>query len=215
MVDAADGVRDPAEDSDLMRARRGDAAALDRLLRRLRPWLAAAAHRRLGARLAARVHTSDILQSTLLELVESLRAFRGRTVHQLNAWAAQMLENNLRDAHRHYHAGKRGASKLVPLDPSLCGESTVTPSREAIAREQLLLVGEAMAHLSPDQRHVLILRMQPNFTHDRAAHVLDRSTGACRILLARARARLTIELARLCAAGGESVTKSDGGENSA
>jgi DNA-directed RNA polymerase specialized sigma24 family protein len=72
-----------------------------------------------------------------------------------------------------------------------------TPSTEAAWTEEILLIGQAMQRLPEDYLRILCLHMKPDQDHQRTARLMNRSEGASRVLLARARAALLVELDRL------------------
>ena len=66
-----------------------------------------------------------------------------------------------------------------------------TPSREAIAREQLGRVEQAFESLPDDYRRVITLSRIVGLSHAEIAEVLGRTPGAVKTLLNRAVVRLT------------------------
>lgn len=182
------------------RARSGDRDALNELLLRHRARLERTARSLLGEELRTRVRTSDILQSTFVEVLSSVREFRGTNEEAFANWVARILQNNVNDAAKFHAARKRARSRessRQDLDTLGVSASGPTPSSEAAFSDELYLVGRALQQLSEDYRRVILLRLRPGATHQEVARVLDRTPGATRVLLARARAALLIEIDRL------------------
>ena len=196
--------------SDLVRrARSGDADALDLLLERVHGRLDEAAHQELGPLLHAKVTTSDLVQSSYLEVLGSIRRFPGRSESDFVRWVGRIIRNNARDHRRFLDARKRstsdgrGEQELV--------ESTIrafgpTPSAAAATGEEIRLVSRAFSRLPPDYRRVITRILMEGQDHATAAQGMQRSEGAIRVLLCRARAALLLETEKLRAAdegGGE------------
>jgi len=184
----------------LKRAKAGDRDALESLLRRHDTRLQRVARGLMGEQLKVRVRTSDILQSTYLEVLASVHDFRGDTEEAFAHWVVRILENNVRDAAKYHGARKR--SRDMETSSKDLGELFIpaiqpSPSSQAIATEELFLVGRALQRLPEDYRRVILIRLSPTGTHRETARRMGRSEGAARVLLARARAALLMELDKL------------------
>ncbi len=178
---------------DLRRAREGDRRALDRLLESMQDRLRRIAEGRLGPGLRAKVRTSDVLQSTYLDVVKSLENFEGEDEAAFVAWVARIMENNIRDKGKYFQARKRQepGGGTVPLDAA--GDARAdgsTPSVDAVRAEDLVLVSRALEELAEDHRRVIVLRMIEGRSHQEIGEQLNRSESATRMLLSRARAAL-------------------------
>ncbi len=180
----------------LERARSGDRAALEQLLARIRRPLQSAVRREIGPVMRPHADSSDILQSTYLQVLSSLPSFRGKSEGEFAAWVFRILERTVRQRWRRVLAGRRDARREEAADPGAVSAAQATPSSEVAAAEELVLVARAMARLSPDHVRILTLHMDPEQTHAQSGAVMGRSAGACRVLLARARAALVIELGK-------------------
>lgn len=189
------------------RMKKIDPDALPEILDRLRPRLQKLARRELAGELRARVRTSDLLQATYLDILQSLPAFRGTTEDELVAWMIRILRNNARDAVKYHRAAKRlapGGRPEAALDAEGIRGRGPTPSAETAFVDDLLLVGKALERLPADYRRVIVLHARLQGSHRDLARELDRSEGATRVLLSRARAALLLELDR-----GRRKTKDD------
>jgi RNA polymerase sigma-70 factor (ECF subfamily) len=182
---------------DLRRARQGDRHALDRVLDAIQGRLRALAERRLGPRLRARVRTSDVLQSTFLDVVRSLHRFDGDDMDQFVAWSSRIMENNIRDEDKYFQALKRNDATGAPLELTAANDlpaSRGNPREEVPRGEDLLVVLGALEHLPRDYRRVILLRVGEGLSHREVATILGRSESAVRMLLSRARASLALTL---------------------
>jgi RNA polymerase sigma-70 factor (ECF subfamily) len=184
----------------LRRARAGDRDALGELLERAKPQLERAARAVLGEELRARVRTSDLLQSTYLEVLSSVQDFHGKTEAAFAHWVARILENNVRDAGK-FHGAQRRAKKKesssTEVDFLPARHPGTSPSATAALSDELVLIGRALQRVPEDYRRVILLNLKPGANHVDTAQTLQRSVGATRVLLARARAALILELDRL------------------
>lgn len=185
---------------DLQKAKRGDRLALDRVLGHLEARFRRLAQGRIGPGLKAKMRTSDILQSTYLDVVKSVENFEGKDAEEFVAWVARIMENNIRDKDKYFQARKRKDPKHVRISTSESSEMPLnrsTPSVEAVRAEDLLLVSQALDKLDPDYKTVILMRMVEGKSHKEIADVLGRSDAATRMLLSRARTMLSLELDRL------------------
>lgn len=182
----------------LDRARAGDRSALARIIEGAHGQLAEAARAVLGTPLRAKVRTSDLVQSALLEGLRSLEDFRGTSEAEFAGWLYRILENNLRDRDRYFRATRRDRGRETPLSElhTLAASQTPSPADEAIAAEFLLRVSEALSRLPAEYQRSLLLCLTRDVSHEEAGRILGKSAGASRVLLARARARLLAELER-------------------
>lgn len=182
----------------LERARSGDRSALDDLLLHHHARLQAVARAEIGEELRARVRTSDILQSAMVEVCDSLGDFRGDDEDAFAAWTARILRNNVRDAVRYFAAGRRAADRESTGEflSRIYDRRDPSPTAEAEAKDEFVRIGRALVRLPQDYRRILLAKMQRDPSHAELAEEMERSEGATRVLLARARAALLIELKR-------------------
>ena len=165
-------------------------------LERFRDYLRLLAEMHLDRRLQAKLDASDVVQQTLLEAHRDLDKFRGQSDEELAAWLRQALVHNLANAARDFARAKRDVrrerSMQDALDHSSCrleawltsGDSS--PSHRADRNEQLQLLANAMAELSPAQREVVVLRYLHGWAVADVATHIGRSTPAVAGLLHRA-----------------------------
>ncbi|MFK7739068.1 MAG: sigma-70 family RNA polymerase sigma factor [Planctomycetota bacterium] len=173
--------------------------SLSRLVENAIPVLRRAAPGLMGAALRERCNTSDLVQSALVEALSSLPSFRGRDDSEFVGWALRIMERNAIDRRRRLNTKKRRIDREVPDDGLTLQHLTASegsPSKAAIDREELLLIAQALTTLPVDQQRILQIIALRGGSHAEAARVLERSEGACRVLLSRARAALLVAMAR-------------------
>lgn len=189
----------------IRRARGGDAEALGEVVSRTGDKLGRRAQNLLGEALGARMRASDLLQSSYLQIVRGIEDFRGEDEGAFVAWAGRILENTVRDRGRYFSRKKRKgdlpeASGVNPAGPAAAEEITITgpgPLTSLDFSDQLALFARAIGSLPERQRRVLELRMDEGCSHEEIAETLGIQVGASRVLLARARAALLVEMERL------------------
>jgi RNA polymerase sigma-70 factor (ECF subfamily) len=183
------------------RAHAGDPSARERLLESFRNYLRLLAHAGLEGTLQDKADPSDLVQETLLKAHASFGQFRGGTEAELAGWLRQILARNLTDLTRRFHEAKsRRVSRERSLEELLDQSSLAlgkliairgpSPSEHAQQRELSVVLADALADLSPDHRQVIVLRSLEEKDWDEVACKMGRTTGAVRILWARALTRL-------------------------
>jgi RNA polymerase sigma-70 factor (ECF subfamily) len=174
------------------RARAGDQDALDRLFARyLRP-LQRWASGRLPRWARDVADTDDLVQHTLLHTLKTIHDFQPRHVGALQAYLRQGVLNRIRDELR--RKGRRPQS--TDLD-DLELASDASPLEEAIGREAVERYERALARLKPEEREVIIARVELGYSYDELADALGKSTpDAARKAAQRALVRLAEEMKR-------------------
>ena len=182
----------------------GDRVALSDLLTRCHDRIRKFARTRLGQDLRTYLSTSDILQSTYLDVVKGVVKFDGNSEEDFARWVCQIMENNLKDRGRYFGAKKRQMPDAPRLDAELAQTSKKGPASAALVAEELALVFEALGNLSEDQRRIYVLHVFEGRSHAECAEIMNKTEVAARSLLARGRAALALRLDELR----ESDTKS-------
>jgi RNA polymerase sigma-70 factor, ECF subfamily len=176
----------------LLRARKGDRQALDRLFGLCRSYLLVVAEAQVNSWAGAKFSASDLVQQTLMDAYRGFADFRGGTTAEWLGWLRQIASHNACDLARHYAgAQKRLVKKEVPLEPDGHaaqgpGDSPNTPSVLAVLQEQQLLLADALAQLSSDHREVIVLRNLQGLSFADVANRLERSRPAVQMLWMRA-----------------------------
>jgi RNA polymerase sigma-70 factor (ECF subfamily) len=188
----------------LLRAQGGDQAAVGKLLEQYRNYLQLLARTMIGASVRARIAPSDIVQETFLDAFRDFGDFKGGTERELMAWLRRILVRNVTDQVRVHRAHGRDARREESLEQMLDRSSQSlhealaagisSPSAQAARREQSLMFADALARLPDDYRDVIIYRNLRGLKFEEVAEAMGRSSGAVRMLWARALERLAAEL---------------------
>jgi RNA polymerase sigma-70 factor (ECF subfamily) len=172
-----------------------DVGTVDRAFERYRNYLLALARLHYDPRLRGKLDPSDIVQSTLLQAHLNQAQFKGDEATELLAWLRAILANQLAEAVRRYSRQRRN----VKLERSLhiaVDESSVrvaswlaadgsSPSHQAVRREQVLALADALAELPVDQRRAVELHHLQGHSLAETAERLGRSRDAVAGLLYR------------------------------
>jgi RNA polymerase sigma factor (sigma-70 family) len=174
------------------RARRGDQVAVERLFtRHLRPmqrW----ASGRLPQWARDIADTDDLVQDALLQTFKRLGAFEPRGTGALQAYLRQAVVNRLRDELR--RKGRRPDETDIDDKPI---EAIGTPLEQAIGHEAREHYEAALQRLKPDDRELIIARVEMEYTYEELAQALGRpSPEAARKAAQRALVRLAEEMKR-------------------
>lgn len=184
----------------LVRAKAGEAEALDRLLSMYRNYLRILARTQIDAALGVRVDPSDLAQEVLVDAFRGFADFLGQSEGELIAWLRKILARNLTDQVRRHHSMKRDVRREQSLEllleqsrrgfDALLQMSTQHPSSRAAQREQSVVLADALAALPDDYREVIILRHLERQKFTQICERMGRSPGAVRMLWVRALERL-------------------------
>jgi RNA polymerase sigma-70 factor (ECF subfamily) len=183
----------------LAAARAGDREALGHALEACRRYLLLVANRQLNGNLQAKGGASDLVQETFLEAQRDFGRFDGTSQDELLAWLRRILLNNAGNFACHYQmTDKRSVAREIALptsDSVEVGMATPlpSPSRVAMAQEQVAALHRALGRLSDDYRRVLALRYLEGCSFDEVGRRMGRSPAAVRKLWARALACLRVE----------------------
>jgi RNA polymerase sigma-70 factor, ECF subfamily len=181
-------------------ARRNEPGALDRLLESYRNYLRLVARTGIGPSLRGKADPSDLVQETMLKAHRHFAQFQGGNEAELVAWLRQILARNLADLAKRYRTSSRRLTQEESLDDVLASATrslrTIasgngpTPSQSAQRRELGVVLADALAELTADDREVLVLRTLEGHDWAEVARALDRSADAARLLWARALKKL-------------------------
>ncbi len=165
----------------IARARKGDLAAMETLYRTYEEPVYT-----LGRRLLRRPEEAEeVLQETFLEVLKSLRGFRGDG--PLGFWIRKIAVNK---ALMRIRARGHGADDTEPAGATLSEEQAGQPSLKAGALLERLHLEAAFTRLSEVARAVVWLHDVEGFTHDEIAQMMKKTPSFSKSQLARAHARL-------------------------
>jgi RNA polymerase sigma-70 factor (ECF subfamily) len=175
-------------------ARKGDRAALNRLLTDARPRLLAVALRVVRDRDDA----EDVVQEALVKVCRSLSRFEGRS--SFSTWLHRIVVNAALDRLRRHGARKERLQsdgdddrEVQPAEADKVDEQT--PERVVSRRETGAVVRGALARLSPTHRQVLELREFDGESYRDLARLVRCPVGTVMSRLHHARHKLAAELA--------------------
>jgi RNA polymerase sigma factor (sigma-70 family) len=172
----------------------GDREAMLRLLQRHLPELRAFIRLRTGPQLLAQETPDDLVQSVCREVIGNLSGFDYRSEQAFKSWLFLSALHKVQDKARYYKAEKRDPARAWAhaADPQMLSgyASMLSPSRIAIAREDVAQFEAAFDQLSDEHREVITLQRLLGLDHEQIAQRMGRSAAASRVLLHRAIARL-------------------------
>ena len=140
----------------------------------------------------------DASQDTFIKVYKNLENFKGNS--SFSTWVYRITSNVCLDMIRKNKNNKNVISidKEIEFDDS--DASFEIEDKSADTEEQLLrkerseALHKAMDRLSPEQKHILVLREFQNLSYDEIAEVLNIGTGTVKSKISRARAALKNEL---------------------
>jgi RNA polymerase sigma-70 factor (ECF subfamily) len=176
----------------IARARAGDELAIERLFQLhfhpLRRW----ASGRLPNWARSLADTDDLVQETLIRTFRRIEEFEPRRVGALQAYLRQAVLNRIRDELRR----KGRAPEAGELDDPEA-DSAESPLELAIGREAVERYEKALAALRPEEREVIIGRVEMGYTYQELADAVGKpSSEAARKAAERALLRLAEEMGR-------------------
>jgi RNA polymerase sigma-70 factor (ECF subfamily) len=176
----------------LERAQAGDRAALESLVARYLPRLQRWASGRLPRWARDMADTQDLVQETLFQTFKRIEKFESRGEGALQAYLRQAILNRIREELR--RAKRRPARS--ELDPEAEGNAR-SPLEEAIGQEALDRYEQALARLRPEDRELIVARIELGYTNREMAELLDKPTpNAARMAAERAIIRLAREMGK-------------------
>ena len=188
---AAVGHEDGESSFDLLvRAQAGDTAALNDLCTRYLPRLKRWAHGRLPAGMRGSLDTHDLVQDTLMQVIQRLHAFQPRHEGALQGYMHQALRNRLLDEIR--RAARRPAEPLDSAQPT----QDSSPLEIVIGVAAVERYEAALKRLKPEDREAIVLRVEMGCAYAEVAELLGKPTiAAAHMAVSRALARLAKEMA--------------------
>ena len=176
----------------IQRFRGGDKEALEQLFARHLPRLQRWAKGRLPRWARDLADTQDLVQETLLQTFNRIDVFEPAREGALQAYLRQAVMNRIRDeirrvARRPIHGELEGTE----VDPAR------SPLEEVVGIEEIERYESALGRLRPEEREMIILRVELGYTYEEVARLLEKPTsGAAHKATKRALVRLAEEMAR-------------------
>ena len=174
------------------RVRRGEREAMELLFTRQLPALRRWARGRLPRRMRSLEDTEDLIQETAIKAMRRIGTFVSRHPGALQAYLRQAVVNRIRDEIR--------SSLRSPEQHELNDQERAagpSPLEEAIGAEAVARYEAALLRLRPEDREVVIARVEMNMSYDEIAQLLAKpSADAARMAVHRALLRLAEEMNR-------------------
>ena len=168
------------------------------------PRLRAFVRLQMSPLLRGRESVSDVVQSVCGEFLGQVDRLDDRNEHELRAWFYSAALNRVRQKLRYHMAQKRdvraeaGRAASVSDDVLLeCYASCLTPSRHAIANEEIGRIEKAFDELPQDYRDVIIFSRLLGMPHKEIGEKLGIGEGPARAKLSRALTRLSMVVQKL------------------
>ena len=182
----------------LEKVRAGDAAALEQLFARHRPYLRRVIEARLDRKLSARVDASDVIQETQLDAARRIEKFLDLASVPFKVWLRKTAHERLLDIRRrHAGAARRSVERETELADrtalefaQLLTRSASTPSRQMSKEELVQRVRRAVAELPAVDREILLMRSLEGLSYSEAGYILDIDPDVARKRHGRALMRL-------------------------
>ncbi len=174
----------------LVRARAGDPRSMEALLERCLPPLRRWARGRLPQYARDLADTQDLVQETVLHMLNRLHTFEPRHQGALQAYLRQAVANRIRDEIRRVRRRPAAAELPDELD-----DGATSPLERAIGREGFERYEAALARLTSSDREAIVARIELQQSYDEVAVALGKPTAnAARVAVTRALARLVEEM---------------------
>jgi RNA polymerase sigma-70 factor (ECF subfamily) len=176
----------------LARVRAGDSPALEELCARYVPRLRRWAHGRLPSWARGTQDTQDLVQDTMLRVVQQVGTFEARHEAAFQVYLRHALMNRVRDEIR--RARRKPAPQPLDSDHEA---SEPSPLEQAIGRQALERYDAALERLKPQDREAIIARVEMGLPYADIARALGKpSAAAAHMAVSRALVRLVEEMSR-------------------
>jgi RNA polymerase sigma-70 factor (ECF subfamily) len=163
----------------------GDCRARDELLALVHPLVLRYCRARLGRQESLVCSAEDVAQDVCVAVVSALRTYRPKGL-SFRSFVYGIAAHKITDAFRAY-----GRNRTQPVaELSVVAVEADGPEHHALAAERSAALGALLAHLTPRQREVLVLRVAIGLSAEEAAQAVGSTTGAVRVTQHRALSRL-------------------------
>ena len=174
----------------IMRARTGDAAAVEAILQRCLPSLKRWAHGRLPAAARGHLDTGDLVQDAAMNAIARLDTFEPRHVGAMQAYLRQSVMNRIRDEVRRFT--RRPTPVELPEDYK---SEEPSPEEHAIREQTYARYRAAMNTLKPRERELVIARVEAQWSAaEIAEHFGFNTVDGARMAVNRAMQRLGVAM---------------------
>ena len=191
---AADDPERSLDDShrSLIQLRGGDTMALDRLMGTMRPFLKYQVLELVGRNRGAQDDASDVVQRALMQAVEQLDSFQGKTTAEWRSWLSAIARNKALDSHRYWSSTKRQVQRVDGVNDAIqaLASNEKSPSAVAIGVENSSRLELALRRLEPNDRQIIEYSQFEGLDHASIGQRLGISDAASRQRLKTALERL-------------------------
>ena len=176
----------------VLRAKAGDDRARDLLIGRYQTRLQRWAHGRLPLSARGGHETHDLVQDTLLQVLNNLHKFNPRHEGAFQGFVRVILANRIRDLARKW--SRRGISD--PIDGDELPGRGLSPLDEAMGAETRARYEAALGRLRPEDRELIIARIEMGLPYKEMVEMFHKpSVSAVTMAVSRAVVRLAQEMA--------------------
>ena len=183
-------------------AREGDDAAQSKLAGHVQNYVLLMADRNLERSIRSKVGPSDIVQQTLIKMVNGIDNYRGGSQEEFYGWLNTIVRNEANRVSRDLKRQKRDIRKQKSFDAGdsdlqhigIPTDSHPTPSTQAVSKEQLGLFYSALEKLPDDYAKVIQLRSIEELDFKAIGEKMNRSADAASKLWLRAIVKFQKEL---------------------
>ena len=172
-------------DSLVARAIGGDARARDELLALIHPLVLRYCRGRLGRQESLMGSADDVAQDICMAVVSALPNYQLRGL-SFRAFVYGIAAHKVADAFRAMGRNRTEPVADLPDAPVL----TDDPEHRLLIAERAARLGALLAHLTPRQREVLVLRLAVGLSAEETAQAIRSTPGAVRVTQHRALGRL-------------------------
>jgi RNA polymerase sigma-70 factor (ECF subfamily) len=170
----------------ISRVRDGDESARGDLAIQVQSYLSMMADRNLNDQVRGNVGPSDVVQLTLMKMVDGIDNFRGNSTPEFYGWLNGIVKNEARKVSRDLTRKKRDIRRQQSIDDQEKGSRgfggiqahEVTPQSSALAKERIELFHLALSRLSDDYATVIRLRNLEQLSFNDIAVKMNRTVNA-------------------------------------
>ena len=187
------------------RVRTGDPAAQSDLVNQIQSYVSLMADKNLDQNLRGVIGPSDIVQLTMMKLVNGIDNFEGQSTPEFFGWLNKIIENEALKSRRDMTRQKRDIRRRRSLE-NMTDDSRMafdpkaenaTPQSSALAAERVDLLHAAMEGLPEDYATVIRLRNLEQLSFAEVAEKMGRSKDSVSKLWYRAVLKMKQQLENL------------------
>lgn len=180
----------------------GDPEAREQLIQELQQYLERVADHQMDPATRRKAGASDIVQLSLMRIVEKFDQFRGNTSAELHAWIKRIVINETNKVRRSFHTEKRDMQREISIEGQTESrperspkDAHLTPASSALKSERREKFHEVLKLLPADYAQVIRLRSLEGLSFREVGEHMDRSEDAATQLWYRAMLKFEEKLA--------------------